>query len=83
MFLLKHLNGIIDLYNEEKEKNIQKDYISKDKIREKILEIEKRLRVEYVLYERAEEKSDTQHAIHRRINMLNFVEDELKELLEE
>jgi hypothetical protein len=68
MFLLKHLNGILDLYNKEKEKNaklldeaivtyfddeelkksianylekllkknIQKDYISKDKIKEKI-----------------------------------------------
>ena len=55
----------------------------KSKVREKIMEIERRLRHEYDLYEKAEEKSDEQHSIHRRINMLNFVEDELKELLQE
>lgn len=63
--------------------DVNNNYISKDKIREKMLEIERRLRAEYDLYEKAEEKSDAQHAIHRRINMLNFIEDELKELLEE
>lgn len=57
--------------------------ISKDKIKEKIKELERRLRNEYDLYERTEEKSDEQYAIHRRINMLNFVENEIQELLEE
>lgn len=57
---IQAIQGLLNLYNKEKEKNKElRNYISKDKIREKIKELEK---------EQENNRSDLKYAI----DMLNF-----------
>ena len=70
-----------ELYNDVVKKTNER-YIPKDKIREKIKEIENRIEKNYKDYDKST-SIDLKQAIHRRLNTNIQIRDVLKELLEE